>query len=95
MATRVRNPLISLLTAFLLRLRFPYLFAISLALFALNLIVPDPIPFIDELMLGLLAALLASLQGKGGDGNGDGGGPQSRVTSSGAGPNDPRKGGAS
>ena len=62
MATRVRNPLVSLLTAFLLRLRFPYLFAIALGLFVLNLIVPDPIPFLDELMLGLLAAVLASLR---------------------------------
>ncbi len=89
MATRVRNPLISLLTAFLLRLRFPYLFAISLALFALNLIVPDPIPFIDELMLGLLAALLASLQG-----SGAGTGDQSRVTSGDSERDDARKGGA-
>lgn len=77
MATRVRNPLVALLTAFLVRLRFPYLFAISLGLFALNVIVPDPIPFLDEVMLGLLAAFLASLQGKGGPE----GGSRSRIPS--------------
>ena len=49
---------------FLSRLRFPYLFAITLILFVLNVIIPDIIPFADELLLGLLALLLGSLRKK-------------------------------
>ena len=33
------------------RLRFPTLFRITAALFAVTLVVPDPIPFVDELLL--------------------------------------------
>ncbi len=39
------------------RLKFPQLFAVLLALFVIDLIVPDFIPFIDEILLGLGAAL--------------------------------------
>jgi hypothetical protein len=42
------------------RLRFPTLFAIAAALFVATLVVPDPIPLADELLLGLATALLAS-----------------------------------
>src|SRR5690606_41252204 len=42
------------------RLRFPVLFAISAVLFLATLVFPDPIPFADELLLGLATALLAS-----------------------------------
>ena len=39
------------------RLKFPQLFAVMLALFLFDLLVPDFIPFVDELLLGLGAAL--------------------------------------
>ena len=42
------------------RLRFPKLFALTAALFVLDLLVPDPIPLADELLLGLATALLGS-----------------------------------
>jgi hypothetical protein len=43
-------------------LRFPKLLAITAALFILDLIIPDMIPFADEILLGLLSLLLASLK---------------------------------
>jgi hypothetical protein len=42
------------------RLRFPYLFALTAGLFAADLIVPDVLPFADEILLGLATAVLAS-----------------------------------
>lgn len=48
------------LLARLTRLRFPALFVVAGALFLLTLVFPDPIPLADELLLGLLTALLAS-----------------------------------
>ena len=44
------------------RLRFPWLFLLFLVAFLANLLIPDPVPFIDELVLGLGALLLARLQ---------------------------------
>jgi len=41
-------------------LRFPTLFAVAAALFLLDLLIPDFIPFADELLLGLLTVMLAS-----------------------------------
>jgi hypothetical protein len=43
-------------------LRFPRLFALTAALFALDFVLPDPLPFLDEIVLGLTTALLASLR---------------------------------
>lgn len=48
------------LVARLARLRFPRLFALTAALFVLDLLVPDVIPFADELLFGLATALLGS-----------------------------------
>lgn len=59
-----KNVAISPLMKYLSRLRFPYLFVITLGLFILNLIVPDVIPFADEILLGLVALLLGSLRKK-------------------------------
>jgi hypothetical protein len=39
------------------RLKFPQAFAVFVGLFLLDLIVPDFVPFIDEILLGLGAAL--------------------------------------
>jgi hypothetical protein len=44
------------------RLRFPYLFGITAALFLFDLLIPDAVPFADELLLGLLTLLLASFK---------------------------------
>jgi len=41
-------------------LRYPTLFKLTAALFAINLLVPDPLPLVDELVLGLITAILAS-----------------------------------
>jgi len=48
------------LIAFLARLRFPALFAVTALLFILDFFIPDMIPFADEILLGLGAALLGS-----------------------------------
>lgn len=40
-------------------LRFPTLFRLTAALFVLSLLVPDPVPFLDEILLGLGTLLLA------------------------------------
>lgn len=42
------------------KLRYPTLFKITAALFALTLVFPDPVPFVDEILLGLGALLLAN-----------------------------------
>lgn len=46
------------------RLRFPWLFSITLILFVINVLVPDVIPFADEALLGLGALLLGSLKNR-------------------------------
>jgi hypothetical protein len=59
---RMSTPLIQRLLPFAARLRFPYLFALFLALFVLDLLIPDMIPFADEILFGLLALLFASVR---------------------------------
>ncbi len=44
------------------RLRFPKLLAITAALFLVDLFIPDFIPFADELLLGLVTMILASIK---------------------------------
>jgi len=41
-------------------LRFPALFAITGVLFILDFFIPDTLPFVDEILLGLGAALLGN-----------------------------------
>ena len=55
-----RSALVGWFVARLARLRFPVLFLISAGLFVVDLVVPDFIPFADEVLLGLVTALLAS-----------------------------------
>ena len=40
-------------------LKFPQLFLLTAALFVADLIFPDMIPFVDEMILGFLTALFA------------------------------------
>jgi hypothetical protein len=47
------------------QLRFPWLVGITATLFIVSVAIPplvDPIPFIDEIILGLCAAILATLK---------------------------------
>ncbi len=54
------NPLLGPILGFASRLRFPTLFLVIAALFAFDLVIPDFIPFLDEILLGLGTVLLAS-----------------------------------
>lgn len=42
--------------------RFPTVFLITGALFLLDVLIPDLIPFVDEILLGLMTVLLGSLR---------------------------------
>ena len=45
-------------------LRFPYMFLLMSVLLVLNLLIPDMIPLADEIIMGLLAVMLAGLKKK-------------------------------
>ena len=42
------------------KLRYPTLFKITAALFVVTLFLPDPVPFVDEILFGLGTLLLAN-----------------------------------
>lgn len=50
------------LSHFIGRLRFPQLFIVAAILLAIDLVVPDAIPFLDEALLALVTAMLAVLR---------------------------------
>ena len=50
------------------RLRFPTLFFLIALLFVVDLIVPDFIPFVDEIILGLMTVVLGLLRERRDDG---------------------------
>jgi hypothetical protein len=56
----LRVPLLGRLLGYAGRLRFPYLFALTLVVFLVDLGVPDLVPFADEILLGLLTVLLGA-----------------------------------
>ncbi|HEX5066035.1 MAG TPA: DUF6116 family protein [Myxococcota bacterium] len=60
----VRNPLVAFVTRFASKLRYPHLFLVTATLFVLDLVIPDVIPFADEILLGLGTLLLAGLRGR-------------------------------
>lgn len=55
-------PIVSALLAYANRLRFGNLFLLTVALFVVDLIIPDMIPMIDEIILGLLAILFTQFK---------------------------------
>jgi Family of unknown function (DUF6116) len=57
-----QNPIVKMVSRFASRLRFPTLFMITAGLFLVDLVVPDVIPFADELLLGLGTLLLGNLR---------------------------------
>ncbi len=54
------NPLVFPLLRWARRLRFPRLLAVTGSLFALTLVIPDPLPLVDELLLGLATLVLVN-----------------------------------
>ncbi|MCA9056683.1 MAG: hypothetical protein KDA75_22805 [Planctomycetaceae bacterium] len=51
---------IRFLLRYLSKLRFPWLFGLMLTLFGIDLVLPDFIPLVDELLLGLMTLVLGS-----------------------------------
>ena len=56
--------LIGWLQRFAGQLKSSTLLAVVAGLFALDLVVPDPFPFVDEIILGLATILIARWQGR-------------------------------
>lgn len=54
------SPMLLPLISWARTLRYPTLFKITAALFAVSLLLPDPVPLIDEILFGLGTLLLAS-----------------------------------
>lgn len=48
-------------------LRFPYLFLLAALIFGADLLIPDLIPFADEILLGLLTVLLGAIRKRKGE----------------------------
>ena len=63
------NPIVKLVSRFAAKLRFPHLFLLTAGLFVLDLVIPDVIPFADELLLGLGTLVLGNLRKRKTDGD--------------------------
>ena len=57
---QAKSPLATLIQRYLPRLRYPYLFLILGGLFLVDLVTPDPIPFVDEMLLLVLTFIAAT-----------------------------------
>ena len=55
-----KNKRAGLLLRYFSGLRFPWLFAVFVAILGIDLVVPDIIPFADELLLGIMTLLLGA-----------------------------------
>jgi len=55
-----KSPVAAVISRLIPGIRFPWLFAILAGLLAIDLVIPDPVPFIDEAILTLLTVLAAS-----------------------------------
>lgn len=62
------SPLLLPLLNWARKLRYPTLFKITAILFAITLVLPDAVPFIDEILLGLGTLLLANWKDRKGTG---------------------------
>jgi hypothetical protein len=60
----MRNPITSPLLRWAGGLRFPRLAMITAGLFVADLLIPDLIPFVDEILLGLGTLLLTQLRSR-------------------------------
>lgn len=56
------GPVFGLVRRYARRLRYPKLLALTAVLFGADLVLPDLLPFVDEILLGLLTVLFGSLR---------------------------------
>ena len=54
------SPVAAFIQRFLPGIRFPWLFGMLAALLAIDLVVADPVPLVDEIVLAILTFLVAS-----------------------------------
>lgn len=59
-----RLGIMTVVTRFAAKLRFPNLFMLFAVLLGVNILVPDPLPFADEMLLALGTLLLAKWRKK-------------------------------
>lgn len=64
MGKMMRGGMAGMLVQWASRLRFPYLFLLTAVMLGLNLFIPDAIPLADEIIMGLVAMLLANWKKK-------------------------------
>ena len=62
MILRMKNPVVNWLLGIASQLRFPWLLALTVGLLLIDLVVPDPIPFVDEILLSSTALVLAAFR---------------------------------
>jgi hypothetical protein len=62
MLNKLKRVIQDRLTQYASRLRFPKLLGLAAAVFLVDLIFPDAIPFADEILFGLITMLLAMLK---------------------------------
>ena len=62
MFSKVKRMIQDRLIQYVSQLRFPKLLALAAVVFGVDLILPDVIPFADEILLGLITLLLGMLK---------------------------------
>ncbi|MDH3291992.1 MAG: hypothetical protein OEO20_12500 [Gemmatimonadota bacterium] len=56
------GPVFGLVRRYARRLRYPRLLVLTAVLFGADLVFPDVVPFVDEILLGLLTVVFGSLR---------------------------------
>ncbi len=64
MANLARRPTAGVIERFASRLRLPWLFFLTAIVLVVDLVVPDAIPLVDEVLLALFTVILGSLKKK-------------------------------
>ena len=60
MPTPTRSPVQEIVGSLVGRLKYPWVFVLLAAMFVADTVIPDPIPFVDEIMLALLTFLVGT-----------------------------------
>jgi len=55
-----RSPVQEIVGSLVGRLKYPWVFVLLAAVFIADMVIPDPIPFVDEIMLALLTFLVGT-----------------------------------